>query len=66
MFSDGYQDQFGGPKDRKFMIKRMKELLLNIHYKPMQEQHDILEKTIDDWMINTPQTDDIIVTGFKL
>ncbi len=66
MFSDGYPDQFGGPKDRKFMIKRLKNLLLDIHYKPMQEQHDILDKTIEEWMENTNQTDDIIVTGFKL
>ncbi len=66
MFSDGFPDQFGGAHDRKFMIKRLKDLLLNIHYKPMQEQHDILDKTIEDWMEHTNQTDDIIVTGFKL
>ncbi len=66
MFSDGYQDQFGGPHNRKFMIKQMKDLLMDIHYKPMQEQHDILEKTINNWMKDTWQTDDIIVTGFKL
>lgn len=66
IFSDGFPDQFGGPNDRKFMIKRLKDLLLDIHYKPMQEQHDILDKTIEDWMANTNQTDDIIVTGFKL
>ena len=66
MFSDGYPDQFGGPNNRKFMIKRLKNLLMDIHYKPMQEQHDILDKTIEEWMENTNQTDDIIVTGFKL
>ena len=66
MLTDGFQDQFGGQKDRKFMIKRLKELILDIHYKSMQEQHDILNKTIEDWMISTPQTDDILLTGFKL
>ena len=66
MFTDGFQDQFGGPRDRKYMIKRMKDLLLNIHYKPMLEQHDILKKEIEDWMENTPQTDDILLTCFKL
>ena len=66
MFTDGFQDQFGGPKDRKYMIKRLKDLLLDIHYKPMQEQHDILKKEIEDWMINTPQTDDILLTCIKL
>ncbi|NOZ35471.1 MAG: SpoIIE family protein phosphatase [Chlorobi bacterium] len=66
MFSDGFQDQFGGPKNRKFMIKRLKEVLLDIHYKPMEEQHEILSKIIEKWMENTPQTDDIILLGFKL
>lgn len=66
MFTDGFQDQFGGPRNRKFMIKRMKELILDIHYKPMQKQHDILSETIDEWMLNTAQTDDILLTGFKL
>ncbi len=66
MFSDGFQDQFGGPRNRKFMIKRLKQLLLDIHYKPMEEQHEILDKVIEDWMKNTPQTDDIILIGFKL
>ncbi len=66
MFSDGFQDQFGGPKNRKFMIKRLKQLLFDIHYKPMEEQHEILDKIIEEWMKDTPQTDDIILIGFKL
>ena len=66
MFSDGFQDQFGGPKNRKFMIKRLKQLLLDIHYKPMEEQNEILDKVIEEWMKDTPQTDDIILIGFKL
>lgn len=66
MFSDGYQDQFGGPRNRKFMIKQLKELLFDIHYKKMEEQKEILDKTIEDWMKDTPQTDDIILLGFKL
>ncbi len=66
MFTDGFQDQFGGPNDRKYMIKRLKELLLDIHYKPMQEQHDILKKEIEDWMINSHQTDDILLACIKL
>ncbi|MCD4794722.1 MAG: SpoIIE family protein phosphatase [Bacteroidales bacterium] len=66
MFTDGFQDQFGGPNDRKYMIKRLKELLLDIHYKPMQEQHDILKKEIEDWMIDSHQTDDILLACIKL
>lgn len=66
MFSDGFQDQFGGPRNRKFMIKRLKQLLIDIHYKPMEEQHKILDRIIEEWMKDTPQTDDIILIGFKL
>ncbi len=66
IFSDGFQDQFGGPKNRKFMIKRLKNLLLDIHYKPMDEQYRILNEVIEKWMENTAQTDDIILIGFKL
>lgn len=68
MFSDGYQDQFGGPSRRKFMIKHMRELLLEIHTKSAQEQKEILNSTIEKWMADggTEQTDDILVIGFKL
>lgn len=66
MFSDGYADQFGGEHNRKFMSKRFKKLLINIHIKPMQEQHSILNKTIEDWQGNHPQVDDILVLGLRI
>ncbi len=66
IFSDGFQDQFGGPKNRKFMIKRMKELFLEHHLKPMHEQEKIYNYTIESWMKDVEQTDDIIVIGFAL
>lgn len=66
LFSDGYRDQFGGPRERKFMLKRFKELLLSIHKLPCDEQHEKLEKVIDEWKGYIPQTDDIIVIGFRL
>jgi serine phosphatase RsbU (regulator of sigma subunit)/ligand-binding sensor domain-containing protein len=66
LFTDGFQDQFGGPGNRKFMIKRLKERLLDIHYKPMSEQHDILKNEIEHWMEGTFQTDDILLTAIKL
>ncbi len=66
IFSDGFQDQFGGPRQRKFMIKRMKKMLLENHQKPIHEQKIIMEKVISDWMKNTEQTDDIILIGFKV
>ncbi len=67
-FSDGYQDQFGGEKDRKFMGKKMHQLLLDIHQKSMEEQKAILDITIEDWKKEgkSKQTDDILVIGMNL
>jgi serine phosphatase RsbU (regulator of sigma subunit) len=61
--TDGYQDQFGGEKDRKFMTKQFRELLFSISHLPMSEQQQILNKTIIDWIANKKQTDDITVMG---
>lgn len=65
-FSDGFPDQFGGPRNKKFMIKRFKELLLEIHHLDMEEQKKILKDTIYKWMEGTDQIDDIIVLGVKI
>lgn len=68
MFSDGFQDQFGGTEKRKFMRRRFKELLLAIHEKPMAEQEKILDSTLRNWMEigNQKQVDDILVMGFRV
>ncbi len=64
--SDGYPDQFGGPDERKFMTKKFKQLLLEIHKKPMDEQKNILDTTIDEWRGEIEQIDDIIVIGIRI
>jgi serine phosphatase RsbU (regulator of sigma subunit) len=66
MFSDGYADQFGGEKGKKFSTKRLCEVLLNIHRKPMNEQKVVLERTIEDWMKESEQIDDITIMGIRL
>ena len=66
MFSDGYPDQFGGPRNKKFMTKRMKNLLLENSHKPMKEQEGILETTIEKWRGKEMQIDDIVVIGIRL
>lgn len=66
IFSDGYQDQFGGPQNKKFMKPRFRELISSIHHLPMQEQHVILEKTLTDWMGDQSQVDDILIMGIRL
>jgi serine phosphatase RsbU (regulator of sigma subunit) len=66
LFSDGYRDQFGGKDNAKFMGKRFHELLLEIHKLPMEEQSEVLNKTIEAWKGARTQTDDILVMGVKL
>ena len=65
-FSDGFQDQFGGPDNKKFMIKKLRALLIDIHSKSMSEQKSILEKTLKDWKGNNFQVDDILFMGIKV
>ncbi|EAY31962.1 AAA family ATPase [Microscilla marina] len=67
MFSDGYADQFGGELGKKFMKKYFKKLLVEVHQRPMEEQHHALDHNLKDWMNNKhAQIDDILVVGFKL
>ncbi|MBN1250667.1 MAG: SpoIIE family protein phosphatase [Bacteroidales bacterium] len=66
IFSDGYADQFGGPRYRKFMYKPFRELLQQISEKPMEEQKDILNTKIEEWKGSTNQVDDIIVFGLRI
>ncbi len=66
IFSDGFQDQFGGEDGQKFKTKNFKQLLLDIHQKPMAEQREILDTTIDKWRGEWEQVDDIIVMGIKV
>ncbi|MGB0882412.1 MAG: PP2C family protein-serine/threonine phosphatase, partial [Vicingaceae bacterium] len=65
-FSDGYIDQFGGEKGKKFMKKRFKKLLLDIYLKPMQEQKSILNNTFNNWKGDGEQIDDVCVIGVKI
>lgn len=65
LFSDGFQDQFGGPDNKRFMTKRFRDLLLDIHSYPMEEQKNLLEKALEDWMQDEEQLDDILVIGVK-
>ena len=66
MFSDGFQDQFGGENNKKFKAKRMYDLFLEHYRKPFDEQHQILQNAIEEWKGAEEQTDDILVIGFKI
>ena len=65
LFSDGYADQFGGPRRKKFMYRNLADLLLSVHEKSMDEQKNVLEKTINDWRGDIEQIDDILMIGFR-
>jgi serine phosphatase RsbU (regulator of sigma subunit) len=65
-FSDGYEDQFGGPDGKKFKTRRFRELLVEISSEPMQEQKDILEKRFEEWKGDQDQVDDIVVVGVRI
>lgn len=66
MFTDGFADQFGGPKGKKFKYKQLQELLLQIHSKPMAEQKQILQQTNDEWQGELEQVDDILIIGIRI
>ncbi|MBI3501944.1 MAG: SpoIIE family protein phosphatase [Bacteroidetes bacterium] len=66
IFTDGYADQFGGPKGKKFKYSQFKQLLLSMQNKSMNEQHDILKKTMDEWKGTLEQIDDILVIGVRV
>ena len=66
MASDGYQDQFGGPDDRKFMVKNFKALINETVNQDLQEQSILLEKAFDQWKGSGFQTDDVLVLGVEI
>lgn len=66
VFTDGFSDQFGGPKGKKFKNKQFQQLLISIASKPMDVQKSILEKTMLDWQGNLEQIDDILVIGMRV
>ncbi|PCJ89902.1 MAG: hypothetical protein COA57_00895 [Flavobacteriales bacterium] len=67
LFTDGYTDQFGGEKGKKFLLKRFKELLLEIHKLPMIKQKEILFDKLEQWKGEKyNQVDDILVVGMRV
>lgn len=66
IFSDGYADQFGGPKGKKFMVNQFRNMLGQIYTRPMDEQKKLLDETIESWRGGLEQVDDILVIGFRI
>ena len=66
LFTDGYQDQFGGPKGKKFLKKNLRNLIEEINMLPMAEQRTELETKLREWQREKDQTDDILIIGLTL
>lgn len=66
MFSDGIKDQFGGEQGRKFSSKRLKNLLVEMSTLPTQEQNDKLEASLNEWMKDQDQIDDMLLIGIQI
>ena len=66
MFSDGYADQFGGEKNKKFNRKKMKELLISINAMSGKEQQGFLDYSLKNWRQEIEQTDDVLIIGLKI
>jgi serine phosphatase RsbU (regulator of sigma subunit) len=65
LFSDGFQDQFGGESDTKFMKSNFRALLLETASLQINIQRSRLLKVLNRWQGNTIQNDDILVAGIK-
>ncbi|NOZ48369.1 MAG: SpoIIE family protein phosphatase [Chlorobi bacterium] len=66
MFSDGFADQFGGDKDKKFHNSQLKKLIYKNHMLPMNEQKQIFNKVFNEWKGAGSQTDDVLLIGINL
>jgi serine phosphatase RsbU (regulator of sigma subunit) len=66
LFSDGYADQFGGPNRKKFMSRKLKEVLLKNHGLPMNKQEECFRQIFNDWRGNIGQVDDVLLFGVRI
>ena len=66
LYTDGFADQFGGPKGKKFRYKQLTELLHANAHMPMEEQKNNLENALGNWQGHLEQVDDVCIIGVKL
>jgi len=66
LFTDGFADQFGGPKGKKFKYSQFKELVISVSQEPMEKQKEILNNEFEEWKSYHEQTDDVCVIGVRV
>lgn len=64
--SDGFADQFGGPKGKKFKYRNLQEKLFMISQEPAETQRDIMKNLLEEWRGNLEQVDDILIIGVRV
>lgn len=65
VFTDGYADQFGGPREKKFMSNQLKETIVSMEGMPMIKQGEKLDEIFENWKGSNPQVDDVTVIGIR-
>lgn len=63
--SDGFPDQFGGPENRKFGPKRLRDIIVDVHTQSMKDAHQRFDDEWETWKANEKQTDDVLLIGIK-
>jgi serine phosphatase RsbU (regulator of sigma subunit) len=66
LYTDGYADQFGGSKGKKFKYRQLQEFVLANSFRTMEEQKQMLEEEFDNWKGNLEQVDDVTIIGLKI
>jgi serine phosphatase RsbU (regulator of sigma subunit) len=66
LFTDGYADQFGGPKGKKFMYRQLLKTFQDLHDKPLDEQRKMFEEIFTKWKGGLEQVDDVLLIGIKI
>ncbi|MDG2344134.1 MAG: SpoIIE family protein phosphatase [Flavobacteriales bacterium] len=66
LYSDGFQDQFGGEKNKKYMTKRFKNFLFEVSKLPIENQYQSIDKEFKNWKGNEEQVDDVCIMGVKV
>jgi serine phosphatase RsbU (regulator of sigma subunit)/Flp pilus assembly protein TadD len=65
-FTDGFADQFGGPKGKKFKYKQLQDILVNNAHHPLTTQKEILANRFKEWKGDLEQIDDVLLIGIKI
>ena len=66
IFSDGFADQFGGPRGKKFMLSNMQKLLIDNVQQPLEIQKANIANAFKDWKQSLEQIDDVLVIGIRM